>query len=406
MSKLDNKLLDSINRIIAVNNDKTPTNMISSNVLAPNIILSNIVIPTINNNNNVNNNNGSTIESIPALFNDVNTATFNNVKLPANLAPSEEASIKHPFLFCSPKVPNNGERVSSIEQLKEKKVDYADVLVKTGVIVPGRSFKIDFDISKFTEKIRQNLPKSDITVDPISVDIDQSWTVIDIITRKPIYSWMNLFRESYNHLIRVSEQLAAYEAQGKVWFPLKKHLFRSLELTPLESVKVVIIGQDPFPGKSKNTGLPIAVGISFGTDRANPIPQSLANMYKVLQKTVPGFVYPSHGDISCWAKQGILLWNRCLTLEAGSSGSHRDLWGELTTRVIQHVDKTNPKCVYVLLGGDAQELDRTISSKNILKSSHPSNQGARFGFNTCDIFNDVNKILIADNKTPIDWNVR
>ena len=227
---------------------------------------------------------------------------------------------------------------------------------------------------------------------------------MDIVNKNPPNSWIQVFKECYKELERISQYLSDKEKAGVVVYPLKKDIFRALMLTPLDSVNLVILGQDPFPGTDRSTGKPIANGLAFSSNGGR-VPQSTQNIYKILQKTIPGFVTPNHSDLSGWAKQGVLLINTCLTLDEGSSASHKGLWSEFITRIINTIDKTNPNCVYLLWGNHAQQYANIITSKHKLMTSHPSNQGFRFGFNESNHFNEANEILKNLGKEPINWNL-
>lgn len=365
-----------------------------------------------------------------------------------HVPPGQSVISKHPFLGYSPNPPNGGTLVTSLKDLEDIKVDYTQLLTNAGIIQQKPVIAINIDL--YSEQIQQALQNiklppvhsvstvptvqvdlSDIklpsvptvptvhlplvpsvtqtdrmvyNVPSFEVNIDQSWTLLDIITKKPIQEWHQVFQESYNDLVRINNYLLDIERQGGMWFPLKKNLFRSIELLPPKEVKVVIIGQDPYPGTGPN-GDPIAIGLSFATEKQNKIPASLSGVYKVMQKTIVGWQYPSHGDLTCWVKHGVLLLNKCLTLNPGAPGSHKDLWGEFVTRIIHYLDKVNPNCVYLLWGNHAQEMTKYISSKHVLMSSHPSPMGIYHGFINCNHFNEANDILIAQKKSPIDWNV-
>jgi uracil-DNA glycosylase len=260
------------------------------------------------------------------------------------------------------------------------------------------SVPIEIKVDNLIKSINTMIPPVVYPSNP-DIKIDQSWSLMDIVNKKPPLGWLELFKECYNDLIRIDSEL---KTKGE-WFPLKEDLFRAYELTPLPNVNVVIIGQDPYFGK--NNGLPIGTGLSFSTRKGNPIPPSLNNVFKVLEKTVAGFKRPYHGDLTNWTKQGVLLLNKCLTVSEGKAGSHKNLWSEPITRTIYHIDRVNPKCVYILWGNPAQELSKIITSKYILTSSHPSPQAAYRGFMDNDHFNECNKILIDNGKVPIDWNL-
>ena len=404
-------------------NENTSTNGINGNTSTPKIN-ENTSTTGINENtskpgNTSNLTSLSSLTSLPSQSSNksnelVNNLNFQNIQI-------NTANIKHVFLNSTSRPPNEGASVDTIEQLEEKQVNYTQQLITDGVIknVP---LKLNINLDSLRMQISKNqtvltntnvkiLSLSDVQSVPlysskyVNIEVNQSWSILDIINKKPIQSWSEVFRESYQDLIRVSTFLADQEAQGKKWFPLKKDVFNALELTPLHEVKVVIIGQDPYPGVNKDTSLPIADGKAFSTSKINKIPASLTTVFKVMQKTVNDWKYPSHGDLTAWCKQGVLLLNKCLTLDGGDSGSHKDLWGDFITRIIHAIDKVNPQCVYVMWGNHAQQLETKTVSKNKLMSSHPSPQGARFGFNDCNHFNQINEILVKQGKTPINWNL-
>lgn len=322
----------------------------------------------------------------------------------------EEKKVQHPFLKCVDNPPNEGKPVENIGELEEKKVNYNKIIQSAGIINPIdiSKIKLNFNLNDLAKELRK-VPSApsvpSVSYNQSSYEIDQSWTLMDIVSKRCPESWGPVFEQSKEDLKRINDFLLDIELSGRMWYPLKRDLFKSLELIKVHLVKFVIIGQDPFPGTNSSTGLPIAMGLSFSTDRSNKIPGSSVNIFKVLQKTVPGFIYPSHSDLSSWARQGGLLWNKCLTLDPGNPGSHKDLWAEFTTRLIQYIDKVNPNCIYVLWGNHAQQLARYTNSKNILMTSHPSGQGAHYGFNNCNHFNEINQILVSQGKTPINWNL-
>lgn len=312
----------------------------------------------------------------------------------------------HPFLGCSKL--KNTEKITSIDQLGDQRIDYRNILLKNGISQNAPlKYTINFDLipdiaedSANKLQVQETFEKSQ----DIKYEIQQHWTIIDIVTKCPPKSWIQVFEEGYADLQRISDYILQQERMGRVIYPLKKDIFRALELTELDSVKVVIIGQDPYPGKNKNTGGPIANGLAFSSNDSK-IPQSLNNIYKRLCETIEGFVMPTHSDLTCWAKQGVCLLNSCLTLEDETSNSHKQLWAEFITRIIHHIDKVNPNCVYLLWGTHAHQFGDITKSKNKLMSSHPSNQGYRFGFNVCDHFRETNEILKKLGKVPINWSV-
>ncbi len=182
-------------------------------------------------------------------------------------------------------------------------------------------------------------------------------------------------------------------------FPEEKNVFRALELTPFESVKVVILGQDPYHGFGQ------AHGLSFSVQKGIPLPPSLRNIYKELQEDLGGEL-PTEGDLSHWAKQGVLLLNTVLTVEEGNANSHKGMgWETLTNRLIESLNELNHPVIFILWGKPAQDKEKLITNLShvILKAPHPSPLSAYRGFFGSKPFSKVNEILIQQGQTPIRW---
>ena len=182
-------------------------------------------------------------------------------------------------------------------------------------------------------------------------------------------------------------------------FPEEKNVFNALELTPFESVKVVILGQDPYHGFGQ------AHGLSFSVQKGIPLPPSLRNIYKELQEDIGGEL-PTEGDLSHWAKQGVLLLNTVLTVEEGNANSHKGMgWEKLTNRLIESLNELKHPVIFILWGKPAQDKEKLITNPNhvILKAPHPSPLSANRGFFGSKPFSRVNDILIQQGQTPICW---
>ena len=182
-------------------------------------------------------------------------------------------------------------------------------------------------------------------------------------------------------------------------FPEEKNVFNALELTPFESVKVVILGQDPYHGFGQ------AHGLSFSVQKGTPLPPSLKNIYKELQEDIGGEL-PTEGDLSHWAKQGVLLLNTVLTVEEGNANSHKGMgWERLTNRLIESLNGLKHPVIFILWGNPAQDKEKLITNPNhvILKAPHPSPLSAYRGFFGSKPFSKVNEILIQQGQTPIRW---
>ena len=182
-------------------------------------------------------------------------------------------------------------------------------------------------------------------------------------------------------------------------FPEENNVFNALELTPFESVKVVILGQDPYHGFGQ------APGLSFSVQKGIPLPPSLKNIYKELQEDI-GEDLPTEGDLSHWAKQGVLLLNTVLTVEEGNANSHKGKgWERLTNRLIESLNELKHPVIFILWGKPAQDKEKLIINPNhvILKAPHPSPLSAYRGFFGSKPFSRVNDILIQQGQTPIRW---
>ena len=191
------------------------------------------------------------------------------------------------------------------------------------------------------------------------------------------------------------EQLREISDNLKTGFiPDEGNIFRALQLPPNE-VKVVIVGQDPYPNPRYAMGL--AFSIPAGVV---PLPQSLKNIFAEIKSDLN--IDRTNGDLSDWANQGVLLLNRSLTVETGKSNSHSDIgWQELTAKIIEIV--ANLGAVAILWGNDAQKMSHLFSDSDVFKSAHPSPLSAYRGFFGSKPFSKVNNRLIEKDLAPIKW---
>ena len=197
--------------------------------------------------------------------------------------------------------------------------------------------------------------------------------------------------------------LVAEKASGRRLFPKGEQWFRALELTPLDRVRVVILGQDPYHGPDQ------AHGLCFSVPPGVRPPPSLGNIYKELESDL-GLARPSHGFLEHWARQGVLLLNSVLTVEMGRAASHQGKgWERFTDAVIRLVNAGKEPVVFMLWGGYAQKKAMFVDSIEeggrhlVLKAAHPSPLSARYGFFGCRHFSKANAFLEARGLPPIDW---
>ncbi|MBU2979456.1 uracil-DNA glycosylase [Alteromonas sp. C1M14] len=185
-------------------------------------------------------------------------------------------------------------------------------------------------------------------------------------------------------------------------FPPPEDVFNAFTLTPLEQVKVVILGQDPYHGPDQ------AHGLCFSVKGDVKIPPSLRNIYKELTTDIPGFTPPLHGNLVPWAKQGVLLLNTVLTVEQGKANSHGKYgWEQFTDAVIEGVNTHRNEVVFLLWGSHAQKKGAKIDRQRhlVLTAPHPSPLSAHRGFFGCKHFSQANRWLTEHGQQPIDWQV-
>lgn len=188
-------------------------------------------------------------------------------------------------------------------------------------------------------------------------------------------------------------------AQGRPYLPAGENVLRAFS-RPLADVRVLIVGQDPYPTPGH------AVGLSFSVARdVRPIPRSLQNIYTELQADL-GIPPAGHGDLTAWFERGVLLLNRCLTVRPGAPASHRgEGWEAVTDRAIDALVARGGPLVAILWGRDAQGLAPRLGQTPVIASAHPSPLSARSGFFGSRPFSRANAALTAQGADPIDWRL-
>jgi uracil-DNA glycosylase len=237
--------------------------------------------------------------------------------------------------------------------------------------------------------------------------VQENWTLEQVAAESAPSSWQAVFRDAAPELKDVSTILAQQEQQFGAYYPLKKDIFNAFKLTPLDQVKVVIVGQDPYHQGISIDGvsMPRAMGLSFSVRKGDSIPSSLNNIYKELL-TVRGFSKPDHGDLSEWARQGVLMLNTCLTVQPNKAGSHGDIWLGFMNKVFRAISHVNPYCIFVLWGKEAQKIKTMLGERCVVfEAAHPSGLSASRGFFGCNHFNMINEALQKQGKTPISWRI-
>lgn len=212
--------------------------------------------------------------------------------------------------------------------------------------------------------------------------------------------WLgNEFQADYMQSLK--RFLAEEKAAKKIIYPHSSQWFRAFELTPLNDVKVVILGQDPYHGPNQ------AHGLCFSVQPGVPVPPSLVNIYKELASDV-GTEPVNHGHLEAWAKQGVLLLNTSLTVEKGNAASHRGKgWEAFTDSAIKTVSAHALPCVFLLWGSHARQKKALIDTGRhlVLEAPHPSPLSAHRGFFGTRHFSRANQFLEEQGRTPVDWQL-
>lgn len=197
-------------------------------------------------------------------------------------------------------------------------------------------------------------------------------------------------------------QINTERQQGIVIYPPAKDVFNAFKLTEFSQVRIVILGQDPYHNEGQ------AHGLAFSVQKNTAVPPSLKNIYQELVNDIEGFQIPSHGNLTQWAKQGVLLLNTVLTVRAHQAHSHADYgWEKFTDYVIAQLNQHRKNLVFMLWGNHAQKKGKHINPQKhlILNAAHPSPLSAYRGFLGCQHFSQANNYLKNNNIQPINWQI-
>ncbi len=216
-------------------------------------------------------------------------------------------------------------------------------------------------------------------------------------------SWKETLQKEFNqpYFQQIALHIKTEKSQGKTIFPPGRFIFNAFDTTPLDHVKVVIPGQDPYHGPGQAHGL--CFSVPFGV----PPPPSLINIFQELHNDI-GMRIPNHGNLSPWAQQGVFLLNASLTVRSGEPMSHSKIgWAEFTDHVIRKISDLKEHVVFLLWGKFAQEKKILIDETKhlILRAAHPSPLSANAGFFGCRHFSRANDYLVSKGIDPVDWSL-
>lgn len=215
--------------------------------------------------------------------------------------------------------------------------------------------------------------------------------------------WDNLLKEEYKKLyFQRLAKIVKDAYREKIVYPAYNNMFNALKYTPYSKVKAVILGQDPYHGKGQ------AHGLSFSVLEGIPKPPSLKNIFKELYDDL-NIKEPPHGNLTKWAKEGVLLLNSVLTVEAGKPTSHANIgWEIFTDHIISLINQKDTPVVFILWGTYAKQKKELITNPHhlIIESAHPSPYSANYGFLGSKPFSKTNAFLQANGLDPIDWMIK
>lgn len=224
---------------------------------------------------------------------------------------------------------------------------------------------------------------------PATLQLESSW-------KARVGGWF-----ARDDMRRLAAFLRQRKAAGATVYPPGRDIFAAFAATPFDAVKVVILGQDPYHGPGQ------AHGLCFSVRPGVPVPPSLDNIFKELARDT-GFVRPDHGCLLPWARQGVLLLNSVLTVEAGQAGSHQGKgWEGFTDHVVDVLNREHEHLVFLLWGSYAQKKGAVLDAgrHRVLRAPHPSPLSAHRGFLGCGHFSTANQYLVRNGRAPVDWSL-
>jgi len=236
-------------------------------------------------------------------------------------------------------------------------------------------------------------------------EIDSNISVSELAFKYTPKSWEQVFLKSKDEIQEISDIIEKREQEGKITLPYRKDIFRVFHICPVDKVKVVIFGQDPYPDILSD-GNPRAQGLSFSVSETANIPKSLTMIFKELTNSIEDFVKPKYGDLTPWVKQGVFLLNSSLTVELGAPASHGKIWFGFILKVITEILNNNKNVIFLLWGEHAKNFGNYINSKYTqLFCPHPATRNGKKPFVGNNHFVMVNEILKAKGMEEIDWKL-
>ena len=214
--------------------------------------------------------------------------------------------------------------------------------------------------------------------------------------------WKDILKDVFNsNEVKKLNEFLNFEYDAKIIYPSRENIFTALKLTSYKNVKVVIIGQDPYHEPNQ------AHGLAFSVLDGIKLPPSLKNIYKEIEEDL-GIEMSSSGNLTNWAKQGVLLLNNVLTVREHEANSHKKKgWEFVTNKIVEKLNDRDDAVIFVFWGNNAKEKQKLITNPHhiVLTAPHPSPLSAYHGFFGCKHFSMINEILRKNNKEEINWKI-
>lgn len=258
---------------------------------------------------------------------------------------------------------------------------------------PAEQIELHTEMPDNYSIIVENIPRKLIGVETMNL--------FQILEYYPPQGWEEPIKNKEGHLREVALRL-----EQQPFLPEKGNVFRIFYSLRPEQIKVVILGQDPYPTMEQN-GTIHANGFSFSVDRGVRIPPSLKNVFTEIKEEYNDFITPNYGDLTVWVKQGVFLFNSCLTVQPGRAGSHQEIWSSFTEEVLKYIKKINPNVIFVGWGVKATSMLECVKGSYILTAGHPSslNVSRINKFAGCGHFRILNQRLLELGQNMINWQI-
>lgn len=235
----------------------------------------------------------------------------------------------------------------------------------------------------------------------IKPKIDQSWNIYDIATKCTPPSWEEAFKNADTELQHINKLLTKFEEKNSISFPNRADIFKAFELTRLDKIRAVFVSPEPYYATDFD-GSPLATGLALSVKKSSTIPRNLLSLFSLMERQIPDFKTPNHGDLTEWAKNGILLLNISLTVKAGEPKKHSELWTGFTMKIIEQIMNKSKHIPFFFFGKDCNKISSFISGSCPIYSC---NNFGTMGEDMGSAFVEMNKFLEKHKLEKINFKL-